>query len=187
MAYHSIRHCIGESCIPYTGRELRPHWLLQTFQLTGDAIAAFVGPCDVPLEHMVDLADVAAGEFIRARLMLHFIAEFFDTDLEKTVLRQRLLVAVAAQCLSNVPGLTRSGDDLFVGERKLSVSIATASPVSSLIHLALNIDPTGAPCPAIGLDELGVDPHALARDILEAFVAEMDGVWVARTKVRPVS
>ena len=41
--------------------------------------------------------------------------------------------------------LDLAGDDLYVGDRKLSISIAAPSPTSALIHFALNIDPTGAP------------------------------------------
>ena len=177
-------HLIPEE-LPYTGRELRSHWIMETCNLQGDAIVAFLGPCDVALEHMVDLADVAVGASIRARQMLHFIVERFDTDLEKMVLWQRLLVAIAGELLP--PAVTRRGDDLFARDRKLSVSIATASPVSTLIHFALNVDPTGAPVPAIGLEELGVDPRDFAQRLMAAFADELAGVREARCKVRPVS
>jgi uncharacterized protein len=207
--------------IPYTGRELRSHWIMQTFALTGDAVVAFIGPCEVALDAMVDLADVAAGEFIRARRMLHIIVERFDTDLEKGVLWQRLLVALAGELLCEqleareerdgvrdcleltaplspedtaatalAPGegrLRRSGDDLFVGDHKLSVSIATVSPVSTLIHLGINIDPAGAPVAAVGLDDLGIEPTRFAKDLLLGFVSETGSVQNARCKVRPVS
>ncbi len=176
----------AEDPIAYTGRELRSHWIFETFGLQGDAIVAFTGPCDVALEAMVDLADVAAGESIRARLMVHFIAECFDRDLEKAVLRQRLLVALAAEKLGVSAQVRREGDDLYVGDRKLSVSIATASPVSTLIHFAINIDPEGAPVAAIGLDELGVDAPALAGTLMAAFADELTGVAHARCKVRAV-
>jgi len=177
-------HFISEE-LPYTGRELRSHWIMEACVLEGDAIAAVLGPCDVALEHMVDLVYGAAGEALHARQMLHFIVERFDTDLEKMVLWQRLLVAIAAELLPTV--VTRRGDDLFAHDRKLSVSIATASPVSTLIHFALNVDPTGAPVPAIGLDELGVDPRDFAQRLMAAFAKELAGVREARCKVRPVS
>jgi len=175
--------------IPYTGAELRSHWLLNTLGMQGDAIAAFVGPCDVALTEMVDLEDVAANESIRSALMLHFIAEYFDHDLERMVLRQRLFIAMIGEALAaraSVPDLRRDGDDLYAGERKLSVSIASASPISTLMHVGLNIDPTGAPVPAVGLAEWGVDPEELARELLEAYASELDGVARARCKVRGV-
>ena len=174
----------------YTGRELRSHWLRETFGLTGDAIAAFLGPCEVAPQDMVDLDDTLAGGGIRAALMLHFIAEHFDTDLERAVLRQRLLVALACEALREAVApahrgaLTRRGDDLFVGERKLTVSIATASPVSTLIHLGINVDPAGAPVAAVGLAEMGADATALARNLMKAYARELAGVSAARCKVR---
>lgn len=179
---------LSQEIIAYTGEQLRSHWLFSRFSLLDDAIAAFTGPCDVQLTHMVDLVDVAAGDCIRSRLMLHFIAEFFDAPLEVAILRQRLLVALARDILaargSSPP--RRSGDDLYIADRKLSVSIATASVVSTLLHFGVNIDPAGAPVPAIGLEELGVDPDHFAHELMDAFSAELAGIRQARAKVRPV-
>ena len=174
--------------IPYTGRELRSGWVADTTGIEGDALVAFVGPCEVPLEHMVDVEDIRRGVPIKAARMLHFLAEHFDTDLARTVLRQRLLVCRAAEILNQASAqhVRRNGDDLFVGERKLSVSIATASPVSTLIHLGLNIDPSGAPVPAIGLDELGVPVAEVAEQIMAAYVEEMQSCRTAHNKVRRV-
>ena len=174
---------------PYTGHELRSHWIRETFGVPGDAIVAFIGPCEVPTEALVDLADVAARSYLRAALMLHVIMERFDVDLVGAVLRQRLLVALAAETLQQARPqcmVQRRGDDLYVGDRKLSVSIATVSPVSTLIHLGINVDPWGAPVPAIGLEELGVEPTDYAARLLAAFVAEEEGVQEARAKVRGV-
>ena len=174
--------------IPYTGRELRSGWIADTTGIEGDAIAAFVGPCEVPLEHMVDMEDVRRGVPIKAARMLHFLAEHFDTDLARTVLRQRLLVCRAAEILNQATTehVFRDGDDLFVEDRKLSVSVATASPVSTLIHLGLNIDPSGAPVPAIGLDELGISASGIGKQIMAGYVEEMQSAEAAQRKVRRV-
>ncbi len=174
--------------IPYTGRELHSGWIADTAAIEGDALVAFVGSCEVPLEHMVDMEDVRRGVPIKAARMLHFLAEHFDTDLARTVLRQRLLVCRAAEILNQASAqlVRRDGDDLFVGERKLSVSIATSSPASTLIHLGLNIDPSGAPVPAIGLDELGVPVAEVAKQIMAAYVEELQSVEAAQRKVRGV-
>ncbi len=180
---------IAEQTIAYTGHQLRSHWILDTFGLQGDAIVAFTGPCHVALSEMVDLADVAAGEAIEAAQMLHLIAEHFDHDLHRAVLRQRLLICIIAERLAageRVPDLRRDGDDLYAAERKLSVSIATLSPVSTLIHVGLNIDPTGAPVPAVGLGEWQIDADWLAREVLEGYAAEMADVDLATCKVRGV-
>ncbi len=175
--------------IVYSGRELRSHWIAETAGLEGDALIAFVGPCNVAVEHLVDLEDARRGVGISAAQMLHFIAEHFDTDLATAVLRQRLLVCLAAEMLSaaSVCQLRRDGDDLFVGERKLSVSIATTSPVSALIHLGLNIDPAGAPVPAVGLAELGISAPVLAQQVMTAYAAELQSCQAACAKVREVS
>lgn len=184
-----MHRLLADHQIAYLGDQLRSHWILDTFGCFGDAVCAFLGPCEVPTTSLVDLADVREGAIIRARLMLHFIAEWFDADLERAILRQRLLVALAADLLrESCPDLAlrRSGDDLYVGERKLSVSIATASPVSTLVHFGINVDPAGAPVSAVGLQELGVEPLAFARELMARFATELEGVRAARVKVRGV-
>ncbi len=63
----------------------------------------------------------------------------------------------------------------------------TDQTVTEAVIIATPVDPDGAPVPAIGLDELGVDPVALAEALTTAYVAESDSVKAARCKVRPVS
>jgi len=183
---HTLLH---PETLAYTGHQLRSHWIFDTFGLLGDAVVAFVGPCRVELSEMVDRVDVAAREPIEAARMLHLIAEHFDRDLTRAVLRQRLLMAMIAEQLAEherVPRLRREGDDLYANDRKLSVSIATISPVSTLIHVGLNVDPTGAPVAAVGLEEWGVDAVELARELLTAYAAEMESAHLATCKVRAV-
>jgi hypothetical protein len=193
--------------MPYTGPELRPHFLLEKFRLEGSAIAAFVGPCEVKTEHLVDWEDRLANDFIRAKLMVHFLGEFFGISLPEGVLYQRLFMAIAGQEISGTTGkiVRRSGDDLFwndgTDERKLSVSIVTASPVSRLLHVGINLDAAGAPVKAAGLFDLGLgvekkkDDDApqglggvkdLAARILRTFTDETQGIEWACAKVRPV-
>jgi uncharacterized protein len=175
--------------IPYTGAELRSHWIMEAFDLRGDAVVAFVGACDVEIEHMVDLVDVADRACIRSAQMLHLIVEHFGLPLCEAVLRQRLLVVQACEVLRSVAGmeaLRRHGDDLFLDGRKLSVSIATVSPVSALIHLGINVDPTGAPVSAVGLAEFGVEPADFARRLMSVYATELAEVREACCKVRPV-
>lgn len=175
--------------IAYTGKELHSHWAYRNHGLQGDSIVAFVGPCDVPTEALVDEADRREGAFIRSERMLHFIVEHFDRDLEKAILRQLLLVSlVEAEIHRRLgkPVLERRGDDLFHEGRKLSVSIATLSPVSALIHLGLNISARGAPVPAVGLEDLGVGARELGEAVLEAYGQASEGVAFMRSKVRGV-
>ena len=182
--------------LPYTGLELRPHFLLSRMGLKGSALGAFIGPCQVATEHLVDWEDRLANDHIEARSMVHFLGEFFGESLREGVLRQRLLMAAIAQSLNDrlekngaagrLGLLRRDGDDLFIMDRKLSVSIVTASPVSQLLHVGINIDPAGAPVPAIGLAELGIEPREWVGAVLETFAAEWNGIEWACAKVRPV-
>lgn len=182
----------------YTGIELRPHFLLEKLALRGNAVGAFIGPCRVETQHLVDWEDRLAKDFIEARSMVHFMGEFFGWDLREGVFLQRLITALARDLLvAMLPAesrfqFVRSGDDILVIEpgsthtRKLSVSIVTASPVSILIHFGINIDPTGAPVPAIGLEELKIDAQEWARKFLNAWSEEISSVDWACAKVRPV-
>ena len=171
----------------YDGSQLRSGFIRETFGLSGDAIVAFRGGCDITNEHMLDLEDLEAGQSIRARLMLHFIIEHLGIDLPLATARQRLLAALVGELLTRshgVNGLTRSGDDLYLGELKLSISVAAKSPVSGLIHFAMNLDPAGAPVPAIGLRELGIDELPFAAQVQQAYMDEIASCERAAAKVR---
>ncbi len=168
----------------YRGPELRPHFLLERFGARGSALVAWRGPCEVQTEHLVDHEDRLENESIRAGEMVHFIGEFFGMSLSEGVLRQRLWIARIAEFLG--AEVHCRGNDLMVGERKLSVSIVTASPVSILLHFGINVDPSGAPVAAIGLQELGVNPDAFAERALQLFSDEWEQVLWACAKVRPV-
>lgn len=179
--------------ITYDGRQLAPHWLYRQFDLLGDAAAAFVGPCHVELSEMVDIEDVKADAPIYSPRMLHVIAEFFSGDLHLTVHRQRLLIVTAKELLERLTErqITRRGDDIYVDRTdgspgKLSVSIATVSATSTLIHTGFNIETEGTPVPTVGLAELGVDVDHFAHALLERYAEEIDSIWRARCKVRAV-
>ena len=179
----------SDSELKYDGSQLSSHFAYRNFGILGDSLVAFLGPCEVKLEAMVDLEDVRRRDPIFSRRMLHFLGESFSLNLSGAAAFQRLMVAVVAEQLraAGVEGLSRRGDDLYHGNKKLSVSIATASPVSTLIHLGLNVTGEGAPVPAIGLGELGVDATAFAKLCLEGFKQEYEGVLKASYKVRPVA
>jgi hypothetical protein len=186
-------HIVPDKHITYDGRHLAPHWIYRTFDLLGDAIVTFIGPCRVDLSEMVDIADVKAQAPIYSPLMLHCIAEFFTTDLELAVYRQRLLVITAKELLEETTDhrLQRQGDDLYMaradGTRgKLSVSIATASTTSTLIHTGFNIETEGTPVPTVGLAEMGVEVPTFAADLLQRYTDEVQDIHLARCKVRAV-
>lgn len=173
---------------PYTGQELRPHFLLTEFGLKGAALAAFIGPCHVQTEHLVDWEDRLAHDRIEAKSMIHFIGEFFGYQLREGVLIQRFLMAQMGEILNsfNQGRFTRVGDDLFCQEKKLSVSIVTASPVSILLHSGINLDPAGAPVPAIGLEKIGIEAERFIPTVLATFAREWTEMEWACAKVRPV-
>ena len=45
---------LSRKALAYTGKELRSHFLYHTFNLQGNAMAVFAGPCEVRLENMKD-------------------------------------------------------------------------------------------------------------------------------------
>ena len=172
--------------VKYDGRQLSSHFAYRSFGLSGDSIVAFVGPVDVKLTEMKDIEDVLALEPISSDSMLNFIIEVFDQDLKATIWMQRLLIATIQDELNTVAeGVTveRRGNDLYFNDRKLSVSIATASPVSTLVHIGINVSGQGAPIPVSSLQELGVEAREFGESILKRFSDEFDEVQFARVKV----
>lgn len=178
-----------EEMITYDGSQLSSLWAYKHFAVQGDSIVAFLGPCDVKISKMVDLEDVLAGDSIYSEHMVHFIIEHFDMDLEKTVTRQRLLISIIRELLCNMGApyeLKRDGDDLYLGTRKASVSIATLSPVSSLIHAGINISSKNTPVSTVGLRDMAIEPAVFAQKVLEAYRMEIKDINMARCKVRGV-
>lgn len=176
-----------ETAICYDGTQLCSHWIYRQTGILGDAIAGFIGPADVPVANMVDLADVRDNAPIFSRQMLHVIAEHFDGDLALAVARQRLLAAIAADALRrHEPSIERRGDDVMCRDKKLSVSIATVSPVSALIHFAVNVDSSGTPVPTLGLADLEIEPRAFGEKLLARYAEEIASMHEALCKVRAV-
>lgn len=176
-----------EERIAYDGSQLRAHWILARTGLCGDALVAFRGPCAVLGAEIADLADVD-GPGIAGNDMVHFVWESFEhPDLLLAVHRQRLLSAQAAEVLRELSpqcAVRRDGDDLFVGTGKLSISIATVTPVSSMLHFAVNATPGGAPVHTSTLQQIGVDATVFAAKLLELVACEQSSIGLARAKVR---
>ena len=189
--FTGVQTQFSQEPLHYTGPELRPHFLLSRLGLRGSALVAFRGSCKVETGELVDWEDRLENDRIEAREMVHFLGEFFGETLAQGVLRQRLLMAQMAEVLNSLvqnPAhrIERRGDDLFALERKMSVSIVTASPVSVVLHAGINIDPKGAPVPAIGTQELGLDASIWVPKVLERFKEEWNSMDWACAKVRPV-
>lgn len=175
--------------IKYDGTQLRSLYAYLEHGVLGDSIISFVGPCDVGFDHMVDGEDLLAKSAICGANMLHFIIEEFGVGLEFMVTRQRLLASLVYEYLCENVGSTdlyRSGDDVFYKEGKLSISIATVSPVSALIHFAVNIVNDGTPVKTSCLEDLRIKPQIFAETIIERFINEVTTIKEAACKVRSV-
>lgn len=175
--------------ILYDGSQLRSHFAYLHFNVIGDSLIAFRGPCEVQGESLVDLEDYKERSIIKSSDMLHFIGEFFDEDLEKTILKQRVLIGLIEEELikeAKKIDIKRVGDDLFVEDKKLSVAIATKSLVSTLFHLGINISSRNTPIKTVGLEDLGMEVNNFAPLILNKFKQELTSIYYGKCKVRGV-
>lgn len=177
----------------YDGSQLRSLFAYLTYGVLGNSVISWIGPCHVSFEHMVDGEDLLAQSPIEGAEMLHFIVEIFDRDLFSGVALQRLFASmirdylqVEAKAALGHEILERDGDDIFWGEKKLNISIATKSPVSTLIHLAINVTNRGTPVETCSLEDLKLAPEKVAEDLMERLQREFEAVLKATQKVRPV-
>jgi hypothetical protein len=177
-----MKSLILKEKMKYTGAELAPHFIYRKYGLLGDSILAFVGEAEVK-ESMVDIEDIRQQDFIYSPEMLSFIIEHFGMGLSEAVARQRLFMSILKDVISR--GVIRTGDDLFHNGGKLSVSIATVSPVSSLIHVGLNVKTKNTPVKTSGLEELGLKPLKVAEKAIKLYIEEDDGIKNACCKVIP--
>lgn len=182
-----------EKKFAYDGSQLRSLYAYLEHGVQGPSIISWVGACSIPQEHMVDGEDLVANAVIRGDEMLHFIIEVFDRDLFSGVALQRIFASLAkdyievqAKSFFISQKLHRDGDDIYLGENKLSISIATKSPVSTLVHFAVNVTNDGTPVKTLCLKELGLDPARVAEDLMIAFRKEFISMMTATQKVRPV-
>jgi hypothetical protein len=174
----------------YDGSQLRPLFAYIEHDLLGDSMVSWVGPCNVDLKFMKDGEDLKAKEEIRGDKMVHFIVEVFDSDLFGAVALQRLLTSIAKDELAKVGNedakkLIREGDDLFLDDKKLSISVAIRGNTSSMIHFAVNCVNTGTPVKTCSLEDLKVTPQIFAKNTLATFSKEVVGIQEARKKVFP--
>ncbi len=182
-----MKYLLVDEKITYTGEQLRSNFAYKQFGVIGDSIVAFCGPCDVGKEWMVDIEDLRTGKMIYSESMLHFIVEHHDTDLEKNVLRQIILADIVKDALNDHLGRTavnRSHTDLYDGEHKLSISVATVTPVSSLIHFGINISSINTPVPTRGLDDYNLKPADFAERIMKKYTREIEDIYRTRCKVK---
>jgi hypothetical protein len=175
----------------YDGTQLRSLHNYLNHQLLGDSIVSWRGPCQLEPANIVDGEDLLAGATIAGSDMVHFIAEKFDCDLYAGVALQRLLTSLAVDVLHAsaekkpiAQRLVRKGDDIYFVNKKLSISIATLSPMSALIHFAVNVSNEGTPVPTLSLEDLAVQPQTFALEVMKRFSEEVRDIVIATRKVR---
>ncbi|MEK6977089.1 MAG: DUF366 family protein [Candidatus Hydrothermarchaeota archaeon] len=179
-----MRVVIPKERIDYDGSQIASLWAFAAFGVQEDTIVGFRGGCAIGPEHMVDLEDLKKGEEIKSVDMVHFIVEHFDsTDLRLAYHRQRLLVSIAREVLeAQGASVERKGDDLFSEGKKLSVSIATVSPVSQKIHLGMNVRSEEY----MSLSRIGARPEEVIQEVCSRYRAELEDIEKAMRKSRPV-
>lgn len=174
-------------CINYNGSQLSPHFIFNNFNILGDAVISFQGKCNILPEFMIDLVDLKEKKKIYSENMLHFIGEFFSYDLEKTLFLQRLFISIIKDELIKETGkhtIIRIGDDIFDGNYKVSISVATISCISALIHIGINISSRNTPLPTKGLDDYNIQSEKFAKILLKKFSSELNSIYFARCKVK---
>ena len=178
-----------ESQFPYLGGELKSLFLYEKGLKEASGLLSWIGPCDVSTEALVDQADRENNDLIFSENMVHFIGEFFHREIFYGIMVQRLMAEIIKTYLNEkCEGFKfrREGDDLYSERKKLNVSIATVSPVSSLVHFGVNVSSKNTPVETIGLEDLKIDPVIFAKDILSLMKNEIESIESASVKVHTV-
>jgi hypothetical protein len=186
-----INHFVEENTC-YDGNQIQPLWALDQLGIKGSSIVSWMGSMEIEPSKIIDVEDV--GLEIKSSEMIHFIVEHFDcqpTNIKLCYHRQRMLVMILKDELAQWGvQCTRSGDDLFVGDGKLTVSIATISATSMKIHLGINITSKGTPedVETIGILETGNigrnDLFKFINNVSEAYIEEIESIERDISKTR---
>lgn len=173
----------------YDGSQIAPLWGYSR-GIKGDSLVIFHGPMDVTIENMKDFEDEKAGKTIKGDDLVHFIVERFSSpaSMRLAYYMQRLLVVcISDVLLENGIRTMRKGDDIFVNDGKLSVSIASAGVSSEKIHCGINITTEGTPADVktAALLDLGIrDWKQFAKETGDLFIREIEDIEedIAKTK-----
>lgn len=179
-----------DSNFTYFGSELRSLFLYEKGLKVSSGLLSWIGPCEVSTEALVDQADRENSDLIFSEKMVHFIGEFFHRDVFYGIMVQRLMAEIVKTYLNEKcesHEFKRVGDDLYCESKKLNVSIATVSPLSSLLHFGVNVSSKNTPVEAIGLEDLKIDPFCFAKDILALTKSEIESIESASVKVHTVN
>jgi len=171
-----MKRIVADSTMLYDGSQINPLWSYEYLDVRGDSIIVFRGAMDV--RYVKDIEDEKNRKQIKGDDLIHLIVERFDppASIRQAYYLQRMLVICVQDVLRDLGVITkRSGDDLFVDGKKLTVSIATAGISSEKIHCGINLTSQGTPVEAnaIGLYELGIDADSwkdIGNKIAERFL-----------------
>lgn len=172
--------------INYDGSQLSPHFIFKNFGIQGDAIISFRGKCDILPQNIIDLKDVKEKKKIYSEDMLHFIGEFFSYNLFTTVLIQRLFISIIKDEIAGQSGkntIVRWGDDIFDEDNKISISVATASGISTLFHIGINLSSKNTPVKTKGLDDYNISGEKFSHTVLKKFSEEISESHLSKCKV----
>ncbi|KPL00057.1 MAG: hypothetical protein AMJ90_08915 [candidate division Zixibacteria bacterium SM23_73_2] len=176
--------------IKFTGEQLVPFWTFERFDLLGDSIVVFIGPCELQERYVIGIDHWKKKTEIKSESMLHFLVEHFDLDLEKAILRQKILVNILKDKLNHRLGgdvFQRWGDDIYDEDYKLTISTAARTDVSTKIHLGINITAKNAPVKAKGLSDYGIDPDDIAQVVMNQYRLDMRRIQERLVKTRKIT
>ena len=186
----------------YDGSQLQPLNNYLKHGVLGDSVVSWAGACELKPQHIIDGEDLRSGAKIAGDSMLHFILELFQYPLSGAVALQRLMGEILMDQIQGSSDwkstgcepedlkltgfeLRRTGDDIYQDQKKLNISIATCSGLSSLIHFGVNITNTGTPVSTCCLTDFGItDEKQFALGFMETLKGEFMEMKQAQMKVR---
>lgn len=151
----SVKEATGQSI--YKGNELLPGWERLNYNIRGNSLIYWISPTDVSVEFMKDVDDVRENLSIKSDSMLHFVFTYYTSnDATWAVFAQRLLTKHIVEYVRTHLGssvVRVDGNDVFIGGRKFSVSIAGVSSGLVKFHFGINVESKGAPIPVSSLSD----------------------------------
>ncbi len=183
-----------ENNIIYDGSQLSSQYIANNYNVLGNSILVFRGGMSLSPAEMIDIKDIQRESHLAEILIssddsLHIIIEEFDIqppNLEIEYYRLRLLTLIILEKL-NLKGIKaqRKGTDIYIGEKKLNVAIASVGVTNSKIHFGLNVGSSGFPqhVTAIGLLELEFEDSQLKEWIISIVKQYIDELQMVKEDV----
>ena len=178
---------LSEVCEQYDGSQLQVGRNFRQYGVQASSVIAWIGPCDVALEHMIDGQDWRERKAIRAQKMLHFVGELFHVEIIGGILLTRLMASYLIEMVSRYSCsnllLIRQGDDVYsVDGKKMNVSIVTQRERRVLFHFGINVNSQQTPVPVLSLEDLNIPPVPFAEEMLHWLKREWEDVFLASYK-----